>query len=255
VKYRVDLLPVARTKVPGPQIFWMSDWFVEHELCFQVALIRGGDIVALVNTGTARDLSVHTGDGGFFGEGATMSRAEDEFIIDQLARHEVSPADVTHIVLAPLTLYAAANVTAFPNAEIAISRTGWVHFHTTHEHPHDDHDTLLPPEIIVYLVTEAWPSPMRCSSMATSIATIRSGSARASRRRSWCIVACCNRAPRCCHCTTRRISNGSQAAELLPDGRSSASDQAPRTCSPLGSSAAPTLARLMNRPAPGAATS
>lgn len=185
--YSVDLLPVARTKVPGPQIFWMSDWFVEHDLCFQVALIRGGDVVALVNTGTARDLSVHTGDDGFFGEGATMSRADGEFITDQLARHGVSPGDVTHIVLAPLTLYAAANVAAFPNAEIAISRTGWVHFHTTHEHPHDDHDTLLPPEIVVYLVTDAWPRVRLLGAEEELIPGIRTWWTGAHHRSSLCV--------------------------------------------------------------------
>jgi glyoxylase-like metal-dependent hydrolase (beta-lactamase superfamily II) len=157
VNYRVDLLPVGRATVPGPQIFWMSDWFVEHDLCFQVALIRGGDVVALVNTGTDEDISVHTRGGGFFGEGASMAREEGEFIIDQLAAHGVAPADVTHIVLAPLTQYAAANVNRFPNAQIAISKAGWVHFHTTHEHPHDDHDTLLPRDLLVYLVADAWP--------------------------------------------------------------------------------------------------
>jgi hypothetical protein len=157
VTYSVDLLPVGRTEVPGPQVFWMSDWFTTYPLCFQVALIRGSGVVALVNTGTAPDVSIHSGDDGFFGEGAHMSREEGEFITDQLERYGVAPDQVTHIVLAPLTLYAAANVPLFSNAEIAISRTGWIHFHTTHRHPHDDHDELLPPELIAHLVTDAWP--------------------------------------------------------------------------------------------------
>lgn len=189
VSYTVDMLAVAHTEVPGPQVFWMSGWTETHALTFQVALIRGGDVVALVNTGTAPDIAVHTdGDKGFFGEGARMWREDGEFITDQLARHGVAAADVTHVILTPLTLYTTANIKLFGNAEIAISRAGWVHFHVTKKHPHDDHDTLLPPDLIVHLVTDAWPRVRLLEDEDELAPGIRTWQAGAHHRSSICVV-------------------------------------------------------------------
>jgi hypothetical protein len=158
VSYRVDLLPVAWTEVPGPQVYWMADWDRQHRFRFQVALIRGHGLTALVNGGPAEDLTVHfDAEHGFFGEGSHMWREDGEFIVDQLERHGLAPADVTHLILTPLTLYTTVNVERFTNARIAISKTGWVHFHVTHEHPHDARDTIMLPHLTAHLVTDAWP--------------------------------------------------------------------------------------------------
>lgn len=156
--FTLDLLATARTEVPGPQVFWMADWQTTHELCFQVALVRGDGVVALVNGGTVEDLSRHTeGDHGFFGEGARMTRRDGEFVVDQLARLGLAPEDVTHLLITPLTLYAAGNLRLYPNAEIAISKTGWLHFSVTKDHPHEERASMLPDELIAHLVTDAWP--------------------------------------------------------------------------------------------------
>jgi hypothetical protein len=155
--YRIDLLSVGRSSIPGPQVFWMADWQEWHEIRFQAALLRGDGVTALVNTGPSQDLSLHVnGERGFFGEGARLWRDDGEFIVDLLAGLGVAPAAVTHVILAPLTYYAAANLKLFGNAQIAISRTGWLHFQVTNEHPHDDHG-LLPDELWAHLVTDAWP--------------------------------------------------------------------------------------------------
>src|SRR3954464_3456635 len=156
--FSIDLLATARTEVPGPQVFWMSDWGLTHELCFQVALVRREGVVALVNGGTVEDLSRHTeGEHGFFGEGARMAREPGEFVVEQLARFDLRPEDVTHLIITPLTLYAAGNLMLYRNAEIAISKAGWVHFSVTKRHPHEDRDSMLPAELIAHLVTDAWP--------------------------------------------------------------------------------------------------
>lgn len=154
----VKLLPVGRGEVPGPEVFWMRDWDRWCELQFQAVLIRGDGITALVNTGPAADLApMNQQWASFLGERAAMRRAEGEFILDQLAANGVAPADVTHLLLTPLQLYTVSNVPAFPNAEICLTERGWQHFHRTHRHPHDDRDSSLPPEVLQYLMTEAWP--------------------------------------------------------------------------------------------------
>jgi hypothetical protein len=157
-KYSVQILPVGRGDVPGPELFWMGSWDQWHTLLFQAVLVRGDGVVALVNTGPARDLEpMNAHWASVLGERAAMRREPDEFITDQLAKHGVAPEDVTHVVLTPLQLYTVSNVQLFSNAEICIAKRGWVHFHTTHTHPHDNRATSLPDDILVHLVTDAWP--------------------------------------------------------------------------------------------------
>lgn len=135
----------------------MSQWNDWFPLSFQVGVIQGPGVTALVNTGPAQDLEpMNRGWAAFLGERAQMERDEGQFILDQLRSLGVEPADVTHVILTPLQLYSVSNVLAFPNAEICISKRGWVHFHMTHVHPHDNRETSIPPEIITRLVTDAW---------------------------------------------------------------------------------------------------
>lgn len=156
--YEVTTLAVGESIIPGPELFWMNNFEEWFPLTFQSVLIRGNGIVALVNTGPAADLEpMNAGWASFLGEKARMQRGEGEFILDQLAAHGVSPAEVTHVILSPLQLYTVSNVLAFPNAQICIARRGWVHFHTTHEHPHDSRATSIPDDILAPLVTTEWP--------------------------------------------------------------------------------------------------
>jgi len=157
-EYTVRLLPVGRADVPGPELFWMGGWDQWFPLLFQAVLIQGDGVTALVNTGPAKDLApMNEHWVTVLGERAPMRREEGEFITDALAAAGVAPADVTHVLLTPLQLYSVSNVMAFPNARICLTERGWVHFHTTHEHPHDNRATSLPDELLVHLVTDAWP--------------------------------------------------------------------------------------------------
>ncbi|CAN5444069.1 N-acyl homoserine lactonase family protein [soil metagenome] len=157
-QYEVTTMAVGESIIPGPELFWMNNFEEWFPLTFQSVLIRGNGIVALVNTGPALDLEpMNAGWASFLGEKARLHRGEGEFILDQLAAHDVRPEDVTHVILTPLQLYTVSNVLAFPNAEICIARQGWVHFHTTHDHPHDNRATSIPDEILTELVTTAWP--------------------------------------------------------------------------------------------------
>jgi hypothetical protein len=107
MQYRITLLSMGSSEVPGPELFWMGEWDKWFRLQFQVALIQGNGITALINTGPARDLTV-------------------------------------------------SNVLEFPRATIYISKRGWLHFHSTHGHPHDNRNASIPPEILKELVTNAW---------------------------------------------------------------------------------------------------
>lgn len=156
--FRVEILPMGRGDIPGPELYWMRDFDQWYELLFQALLLRNDSRVVLVNTGPAQDLTAMNEQwASFLGERAALRREPGQFILDSLAERGVAPGDVTDIILTPLQLYTVSNVDRFPNARIWISRRGWVHFHTTHSHPHDDRDSSLPPHILQYLVGPAWP--------------------------------------------------------------------------------------------------
>jgi hypothetical protein len=155
--YGVQVIPLGRAEVPGPELFWMGGWGAWYPLLFQAILIRGNGVTALVNTGPPDDLTtINARWEAILGPRAVMRRSEEEFLLPQLANHGVTPGDVTHVLLSPLQLYTVANVLAFPNAQIGITKRGWVQFHTVHEHLHDDRATSIPDEILVHLVTDAW---------------------------------------------------------------------------------------------------
>lgn len=156
--FEITLLKVGRSEIPGPELFWMSGWDAWFPLEFQVALLRRGEVTALVNTGPGPDLGpLNQRWSAVLGERAIMRRAPGELLTEQLALHGVSPEQVTHVLLTPLQLYTVGFLPAFPEAQICLSRRGWVHFHITHTHPHDDRATSIPDDILVHLVTDAWP--------------------------------------------------------------------------------------------------
>ena len=156
--HRITALSMGSGEIPGPELFWMNDFDRWHTLNFQVFLIQGDGVRALVNTGPPEDLSpMNAGWESFLGARARFKRSEGEFLLDQLARVGVLPDEITHIILTPLQLYTTGNLQHFENAEICISERGWIHLLTTKDHPHDDKDTSIPPELLARLVTDMWP--------------------------------------------------------------------------------------------------
>lgn len=155
--YSVRALEVGRMDVPGPQVFWMSDWDRWLTLGFHVLLIEGPGICALVNSGPPADLApLNAHVQSVLGERAVFRPSQAGRLTDQLARLGVGPEDVTHLILTPFTLYTTGGISGFPNAAICLSRTGWLFFHSTHDHPHDVRHATLPAEVLRYLVVDAW---------------------------------------------------------------------------------------------------
>lgn len=154
----IQLLPFGRVDIPGPELFWMSAWDEWFPLTFQGALIRGEDFRLLVNTGPPKDLSqLNEYWASRMGERVLLRRDEGEFILEHLASLGVSADEITHVVLTPLENYTVSNVPSFTKAEICLSQRGWIHFHTTHSHPHHNRAAAVPEPILVHMVTEAWP--------------------------------------------------------------------------------------------------
>src|SRR5579864_4897976 len=155
--YGIRVLKVGQMDVPGPQVFWMSEWDRWLTLHFNVLLVEGRGVRLLVNAGPPEDLTplnehIH----GMLGERATFVRTPDETIEAHLERLGLAPEDITHVVVTPLTLYSTSGLPLFTKAQICLSKRGWIAFHTTHEHPHDARWATLSKNTLTYLVADAW---------------------------------------------------------------------------------------------------
>lgn len=105
----------------------MSGWGEWEMLYFYVVLVRGEGVTAIVNTGPPHDLEIlNRRWREFAGPRCELVREASENIEDTLHRAAIALADVTHVLLTPLQLYATANIALFPNAQICMSRRGWI---------------------------------------------------------------------------------------------------------------------------------
>jgi hypothetical protein len=155
--YGLQMLKTGEADIPGPELLWMAAWDRWFRLDFQVGLVRGHGICALINTGPGEDLGpMNDLWVQILGERAPMRRDPSWWILTQLERVGVRPEDVTHVILTPLQLYTSSNVPLFPAAEICVSRAGWIHYHTTHDHPHDARWNSMSQEVLRYMTIDAW---------------------------------------------------------------------------------------------------
>lgn len=159
--WTVHVRSVGTSLIRGPEVFWMNAWDEMLPLAFNVTVARRGDEVVLVNTsppeptdsvveGFPRMRYLHDAPLG------DLVRTPEQTMNGALATLGLTPADVTHVLLTPLELYTTGTLHLFTEAQICITRRGWVHFHTTHEHPHDSRWRSFPKETLVDLVTDSW---------------------------------------------------------------------------------------------------
>ncbi len=156
-EHAVRILEMGRMEVPGPQVFWMADWERWLTLAFNVLLIESEGVRALVNTGPPDDPSdwrAHVRS--MLGERASFERRPEQHLLRQLDNLGIDPTSITHVIVTPFTLYSTSGIPWFANAEICLSRTGWLHFHTTHDHPRNVRWATLSREVLHHLVIDAW---------------------------------------------------------------------------------------------------
>lgn len=161
MQYGVRVFSVGTSKIRGPEVFWMSEWDKVLPLAFNVSLIEGNGIRALVNTSPPDETSaieqdypkmryLHSSPKG------DLERNNENYMLGALKEVSVAPESVTHVLLTPLELYTTGTLHLFTKAQICIAKRGWIHFHTTHDHPHDIRWRSIPKETLVDLVTDSW---------------------------------------------------------------------------------------------------
>ena len=161
MEYAVRSISVGTFEEPGHAVFWQRNVPEWVTLRLQLVLIEGGGIRALVNTALPDDLSMLHAEfpralmwqpegvrGGTVRKPEELQRAA-------LKAAGVTPEDITHVILTPIVRYTTDTLDEFPNARICMLKSGWVHYMTTHRHPHDSRGAFSR-DTLVHLVTDWW---------------------------------------------------------------------------------------------------
>jgi glyoxylase-like metal-dependent hydrolase (beta-lactamase superfamily II) len=159
MKYTVRAFNTGVFWVPGPEVYWMQNWGTREEMNVLIFLIQGGGHNILINTGAPQDLSeLNAAWTGFFGyPEAAITRSEEQKPQNVLATAGLRPGDISTVIVTPLQAYATGNLDMFRNAEICISRKGWIEdFQAPYYHLHVPRRLRIPPAVNNYLQNEGW---------------------------------------------------------------------------------------------------
>ena len=159
MKYSIQAFNGGTFWVPGPEVYWMERWNTREEMNVIIYLVRGGGENILVNTGPPQDLTViNKAWKDFFGyPEAQIVRSDEQLPQNVLRSQGLAPEDITRVIVTPLQAYATANIHLFRNAEICISRKGWIEdFQAPYYHLHVPRHLRIPPEVNHYLQNEGW---------------------------------------------------------------------------------------------------
>jgi glyoxylase-like metal-dependent hydrolase (beta-lactamase superfamily II) len=157
MKYEIQVLKMGQCLVPGPEVYWMSHWDTWETLHFWMVVIRGGDRNIIINTGPPLDIApMNAVWKEAIDERSQMVRRDDERPAAALARIGLKPEDIHYVLITPLQAYATGNIPLFRNAQICISRRGWIEdFHAPRHHMHIPRKLRIPDDVLVYLDIEA----------------------------------------------------------------------------------------------------
>jgi hypothetical protein len=145
---------------PGFEIYWMDMQAKPEPLALVSLVIRTGEHVVLVNCGPdPAQLGPKPAGDPMVTEQHILESTPDEYLEVALARLDLTPDEITHVICTPFQIYSLGNLLKLPNAQICLSRTGWIDFHAPRwkQHPHDKRWACIPRDILVELVTDAWP--------------------------------------------------------------------------------------------------
>ncbi len=153
MNYEVQVLKMGECQVPGPEVYWMSNWDTWETLHFWMVVIRGGGKNIIINTGPPQDLTaLNAAWKAAIDERSQMVRTDTDRPEAALARIGLKPQDIDHVLITPLQAYATGNIPLFTNAEICLSRRGWIEdFQAPKYHMHIPRKLRIPDDVLQYL--------------------------------------------------------------------------------------------------------
>ena len=162
MKYEVQVLKMGQCQVPGPEVYWMSNWDKWETLYFWMVVIRGGGKNIIINTGPPKDLApLNAAWKEAIDERSQMIRQDEDRPETALARIGLKPGDIDCVLITPLQAYATGNIPLFTNARICLSKRGWIEdFHAPKYPMHIPRKLRIPDDVLHYLDIEA-PDKLR----------------------------------------------------------------------------------------------
>ena len=154
--FQIQVLKMGECEVAGPEVFWMSHWNDWVKLYFWMVVVRGNGKTAIINTGPPEDLTaLNERWGGAFGDRGKLARTESERPLVALDSLGIKPEDVDYVLITPLQAYATANIHLFKNAQVCLSKRGWIEdFHAEKFPMHVPREFRIPNEALHYLMFE-----------------------------------------------------------------------------------------------------
>lgn len=143
----------------GFEMFWTEPQAEARPLALVGLLVSDGETNVLVNTGPSLamlpEMNAHWS--GFDPRHRLTVQPEQE-LAAALAAAGVGPGDIDHVIVTPLQPYSIGNLIEMERAKYWLSRTGWVDFHAPRwrNHPHDHRPYVIPPHVLIPLVTDRW---------------------------------------------------------------------------------------------------
>jgi len=160
--YEIQVLKMGQAEVPGPEVYWMSNWGTWEMLHFWMVVIQGGGKNIVINTGPPLDLEPMNK---VWAEAieprSQMIRQASERPDTALASIGLKPTDIDYVLITPLQAYTTGNILMFTNATICISRRGWIEdFHAPKFAMHIPRKLRIPDDVLIYLDVTA-PDKLR----------------------------------------------------------------------------------------------
>ncbi len=152
MKYQLYALKCASTQSPTPEMLYLTGWGKWTSLSTYIWVIKGGDKSIVVDTGLREGYEKEFNPLSP-GEEYTVGPGEDT--ISCLKKVGLKPDEVDHIIATHLHYDHISNVKIFKNAEIYISKKGWLEVMAP-KYPQLIHPILFPRDVFAYLVNEAW---------------------------------------------------------------------------------------------------
>ena len=162
MNYTLQILKMGQCQVRGPEVYWMDHWDDWIDLFFYIVVVSGNGKTILINTGPPRDLTeLNFRWTGTFGERGALVRKESERPEAALRAMGVEPAGVDLVLITPLQAYATGNIHLFRNAQVGISRRGWIEdFQAPLYEMHVPRKLRVTDEVLSYLTIQA-PEKLR----------------------------------------------------------------------------------------------
>ena len=153
---------MGQCQVPGPEVYWMSNWDTWETLNFWMVLIQGGGKNIIINTGPPEDLTaLNAAWKAAIDERSQMVRKDEERTETALARIGLKPEDIDLVLITPLQAYATGNISLFRKAQVCLSKRGWIEdFHAPKYPMHIPRKLRIPDDVLHYLDVEA-PDKLR----------------------------------------------------------------------------------------------